>query len=759
MNLPFKKRKPKLLSKAVSTPAVQQSGNAETSLGTALLTQAHHIGISLDVQAVQEAGQDLRALNFIIQDSGVELRSVARPVFANSPLPMVLKLENESWVVILKLEGDQAILADPVVSGSFFERPYKELRKEATNEAFTIRKTLEQATTEQSHTDGKGHWFWSRVVARSSPIGMVVLGSFIANILAVVASLFTLQVYDRVIPNQSIETLWVLFIGVFAAMLFEAMLRLARTNVLDKAGRDVDTEVSTFLLRRLCALKLTPKLPRASQLSQFMREFGSVREFVTEAAVGALADIPFAIIFFLLIWGIAGPVVIVPIVATVLMVAAPLIFRKRMLKIAGESLGSQTASGRIFNEVSYGLETVKVARAEGYFLDQWKTINSLISNTAAKQRRLMSKLTQWAGSVQQAAYVCTVTFCVYQVFAGQMTVGAIIATTMLTSRALSPMGRLSTLFMRWHQVKKSLAGLDELVNMDSDLPSEHAKLSRNRAPGRIEVTNVSYHYQSEGEAALKVQKIQINPGEKIAILGTNGSGKSTLLRVLSGIYEPTGGSVSLDGTDMRQIDSGDLRRAIGFLPQDAVLFRGSLRDNLKLSRLNVDDQRILNTLAYIGLGHFVKNHPQGLEMQIADGGAGLSSGQRQSVGLARMLLSDPGMVLLDEPTANLDPEAEALTINRLGAWLAKRTLVVATHRMPILGLVDRVIVVDNGSVTMDGQRDEVLNKLEEIQKQIAARNKAAREKELDKDLPQNQKSKKNLAAGSSEPSKPAITKS
>ena len=690
--------------------------SATMTMGKALGCQAALIGIDLDWRSLAEAGENTDELGWLLQSSDLSLSTVRPGKGFDQSLPLCLQLKSGAWVVVAASTHDTVTLSDPDRPGEGQCVPIELLRREASRRAIVLRKSLERIAVEQEATTAPGHWLWSRVMSGSTPFGSILAASLVANLLAAVASFFSLQVYDRVIPNRSEETLWVLLAGVSVALIMEALLRIARASVMDRAGRRLDMDASADLLRRLAALKITPSTPRASRLAQLMREFGTLREFITEAAVGALADVPFAVIFLLLIYWIAGPVVIVPIVGIVLMIIPPFLFKRRMLRIVESSLGAQTSAGRLFNEVSYGLETVKTTRAEAFFAEQWKEISRLIADSSLRQRALSAKLTQWAASVQQAVYALTVTAGVYQVFAGNMTVGAIIATTLMTNRATSPLARLSSVVMRWHQMSTAMQGLDVIANGPSDMAPECRMLKRGAQPGTLEVERVSYRYSQDGPPVIDIGGLRIKPGERIALLGPNGSGKSTLLRLISGIYAPETGRVSLDGADINQIDTQDYRRAVSYLSQDTVLFRGTLRDNLRLGRQDLSDDDMLAAIDTAGIGNAVKGHPDGLNMQLSDGGAGLSVGQRQSVALARLLLINAGTVLLDEPTASLDNALEATMIERLRGWTGNRTLIVATHRMPIVSLVDRIIVMGRGRVIADGPRDEVLNKISLVQK-------------------------------------------
>ncbi|MFP7571863.1 type I secretion system permease/ATPase [Marivita sp. S2033] len=560
-------------------------------------------------------------------------------------------------------------------------------------------------------TRDNAHWFWGSFSNYTRQFGEVALGSFVANLLAVSVALFSLQVYDRVIPHQSTATLWVLAIGAAMALMMEAFLKVARSTLLDGAGRQIETGVQQTLLARLLGMRSDVAGRSPSQLFASMREFGSVREFFTASTVGALADIPFIVLFLLMVWSIAGSVVWVLVAGAVLMVVPGFFLQKKMIRITQDMQGASAKQSRLLNEAVTELDTIKTQRAEDRFRRSWEELTSVQSLKSSEQRRLAAALTFWSQGVQQATYVGAVIAGTYLVFAGEFTVGSIIAVGILTSRTLAPLTQLAGIMARWGNVKAALDALDGIAHLPQDRCEGRKYLRRANLEGRFELREVAFRYDPECPAVLDIPSFVIQPGQTLAILGTNGSGKSTLLKMLSGLYTPTSGSILIDGTDMGQIDIRDLRRSIGYLGQDVRLFHGTLRDNLNLNMLERDDTRLFEALDFAGLGPFVKGHPQGLDLAIRDGGDGLSVGQRQSIGWARLWLQDPDVCLLDEPTAALDQTLEKTLISRLETWLAHRTTVVATHRVPILALADRTSVLANGRLVVDGPRDQVLNHL------------------------------------------------
>jgi len=557
-----------------------------------------------------------------------------------------------------------------------------------------------------------GHWFWGRFRNHTSLFRDIVLGTFFANLLAVSISLFTLQVYDRVIPHQSFSTLWVLVVGAMLAICLEAILRSARSRLMDVSGRRIELDISAFLFEKLQGMRLSTRPTTPNSLVYAMREFSSVREFFTAASVGSVADIPFVMIFLVLIYAIAGNVAFLIMGAMVLIVLPSFLARKKMAAISEEMLGGASAANKVLMETAYGHETIKTHRGESIFQRRWEEITTLNAEKTTQQRDLAARLTFFSQAIQQAAYISVIVAGVYLVFEGEFTVGAIIAISILTTRTLSPVTQLAGILARWQQVKTALNGLEAIAHSTQERPIERKFARRAKLVGNIEMDKAQYSYSENGAVALNVDRLVVPSEEVVGVLGVNGSGKSSLLKVLSGLYDPTAGHIIVDGIDLRQLDPHDARRNIGYLPQEVKMFSGTLWENLTYGSLKWTEQNIYDALEFSGLSQIVRNHALGLDLEILDGGEGLSMGQRQSVGLARLFLHDPSIVLMDEPTSSLDQGLELKMINQLQNWLVGKTCLFTTHRPNMLNLASRVIVLNEGRIAMDGSRDEVIEKLQ-----------------------------------------------
>ncbi|WP_425099947.1 type I secretion system permease/ATPase [Tropicibacter sp. S64] len=625
--------------------------------------------------------------------------------------PALAVMQNGQAVLVLSQEDWGLSIYDPEAPDRRSEVSLSEFQPYFTGEVIHAEAPVRTLSETHAALNDGQHWFWSEFGRFKRHFLEVALGSFVANLLAVAVALFSLQVYDRVIPHQSEATLWVLAAGAFLALTLEAFLKVARSQLLDGAGRQIEIGVQKTLMDRLLGMRSDTPGRAPSQLFSSMREFGSVREFFTASTVGALADIPFIFVFLLLVWSIAGSVVWVLILGGILMVVPGFFMQKRMMRLTREMQGASAKQSRLLHETVVELDTIKTQRGEDRFRRLWDELTAVQALKSSQQRRLASVLTFWSQGVQQGTYIFAVILGAYLVFAGEFTVGSIIATGILTSRTLAPLTQLAGILARWGNVKSALDGLDGLAHTAQDRDGNRHYLRREKLQGRFELRDAAYHYDPEGAPQLDLKQLAIQPGQVVAVLGTNGSGKSTLLKLLTGLYAPTQGKVLIDGTEMSQIDPRDLRRSIGYLGQDVRLFQGTLRDNLNLSMLERSDDRLFEALDFAGLGQFVKAHPKGLDLDIRDGGEGLSVGQRQSIGWARLWLQDPDVCLLDEPTAALDQTLEKTLISRLEKWLEGRTAVIATHRVPILSLASRTLILANGRMAIDGPRDQVLDHL------------------------------------------------
>ncbi len=652
----------------------------------------------------------------------VEAAAIARGLEAAGCLTEVSTLQHftaDQWPALAYMTSGQVILVLGQSRGDLiiYDKTCTDNRAQVPISEFepffaglTVRAEAPLQTVAKTHKAeaAPAHWFWGEFHRFRRQLAEIALGSFVANLLAVAVALFSLQVYDRVIPHQSEATLWVLAAGAGLALLMEGFLKIARARLMDGAGRQIELTVLDILMGRVLGMRSDLKGQSPSMTFSAMREFGSVREFFTASTIGTIADIPFIFVFLLLVASIAGNVVWVLIAGGILMVVPGFFLQKKMMALTQETQGAAAKSSRLLHEAIFERDTVKTQRGEDRVMRLWSELTTLSAMKSSEQRKLASVLTFWSQGMQQATYVAAVIVGTYLVFAGQFTVGSIIAVGILTGRTLGPLTQLAGTLARWGNVKAALDGLDAIAHAEQDAADGRTYLRREELKGHFELREVQFRYEDDGAPILDIPGVAILPGQRVAVLGANGSGKSSLLKLLSGLYAPTSGRVLIDGTDMAQIEPRDLRRLVGYLGQDVRLFNGTLRDNLNLTMLERDDDRLMAALDFAGLGQFVRTHHKGLDLDILDGGAGLSIGQRQSIGWARLWLQDPAICLLDEPTAALDQKLETALVERLEKWIEGRTAIIATHRVPILSLTNRSLVLQSGRMMIDGPRDQVL---------------------------------------------------
>ncbi|MDQ9128933.1 type I secretion system permease/ATPase [Serratia fonticola] len=553
------------------------------------------------------------------------------------------------------------------------------------------------------------HWFWQHFRGAKRQIGEISLASIISNVLALAGILFSMQVYDRVIPAQSYSTLWVLFFGVLIAAALEYAIRLSRTVISDLMGKKIDLKISGMLFARALAIKNEARPKSTGSFISQLREIDQVRELLTSTTVGAAADMPFVLLFLVIMALVGGPLVFIPMLAIPLIVIPGILLQWPMAKLAKEGMRESALRNAVLVESIEGVEDIKALQAEPYFQRQWEQTHAVSANIGMQQRLWGARLSGWASTVQQLTYAGMLVFGSYLVLAGDITTGTMVACSLLSSRTIAPLMQLTMVFSRWQHAKTAMTGLDDLLKKPLDKPEEGKMAHCPVLSGHFQLRNLQYSYDVEkGENSITVNNLEIKPGERVAILGKVGAGKSTLLKLLSGQASATRGKVIIDGVDISHIDPSDVRRQLGFLSQESRLFFGSLRQNLMLGHPHATESEMLQALRISGALSLVQQDAASLDRIIHEGGRGLSGGQRQMVLLSRMILRNPQIVLLDEPTASMDEQLEEYVIRQMHGWLSGRTLVLVTHRPALLKLVDRIVVLDNGRVVADGPRDQIL---------------------------------------------------
>lgn len=551
------------------------------------------------------------AIATCLADAGLGAQVLSVKVLGPDHWPALAYMTSGQVVLVVGRDRDDLIIFDKTCPDNRAHVPMVEFLPFFAGLLVKAEAPLERVAEAHKTFKVTNHWFWGQFPRFRKALAEVALGSFVANLLAVAVALFSLQVYDRVIPHQSEATLWVLAAGACLALLLEAFIKIARARLMDGAGRQIELSVLTLLMQRVMGMRSDLRGQSPSMTFSAMREFGSVREFFTASTIGTIADIPFIFVFLLLVASIAGPVVWVLILGGIFMVVPGFFLQKRMLRLTQETQGASAKSSRLLHEAIFERDTVKTQRAEDRVMRLWQELTTLSAMKSSEQRRLASVLTFWSQGMQQMTYVAAVIAGTFLVFAGQFTVGSIIAVGILTSRTLAPLTQLAGTMARWGNVKAALDGLDAIAEAPQDVDESRTYLRRDALKGHFELREVQFQYEDDGAPTLDIPGMQVMPGQRVAVLGSNGAGKSSLLKLLSGVYAPTKGRVLVDGTDMAQIEPRDLRRLIGYLGQDVRLFSGTLRDNLNLTLLERDDDRLFAALGLRWAGAVCEGTPQG----------------------------------------------------------------------------------------------------------------------------------------------------
>ena len=649
-------------------------------------------------------------------------------------VPVVIVLQQDQAAVITRIEGSAA---DRVYEIQQTDGLKQRLTQQQLSELylgycwFIKPKLAHDLRSELPEYHLPKAWFWKVIWRFSAYYAQVILATFIINFLALVSSLYVMNVYDRVIPNKSYETLWVLSIGVILAISFEFAAKMIRGHLTDIAGKKADLIISSAIFRRVMSLDLAERPASSGSYANNLREFESVREFMTSASLLVLVDLPFLLLFITVIWMIGGQLAIVPLILIPIVMIVGILAQAPLARYINESMKESSQRQGLAVEAIEGIETLKANNATSWAQQKWDYYTAKNAASSTKTRDLSNFVVNFSVAMQQLNTVILVIVGTYLIHSPdpnhKITMGALIASVILSGRALAPLAQISSLAIRFQQAKIGLQGLQSIIERKIERHPDRQYISLDQVKGELKFQQVSFKYQQDIPAALKALNLNIAAGEKVGILGKIGSGKTTTLKLASGMFEPLEGNVTLDGVDLRQLDPNYLHNQVAMLGQAPRLFLGTLRENLDLARQDgfSTDQELLLALKRFGLESLIQNHPRGLDMPLGEDGLGLSGGQKQIIALARLTLRSPRVVLLDEPTNGLDQLTERQTLNALHQWSKDKTLVVVTHRTQVLSIVSRVVVIDQGQVVMDGPRDEVLKKLAQNEQKKTTASSAA----------------------------------
>ena len=629
-------------------------------------------------------------------------------------LPAIVLLKGERACVVLGFNEDrsQASVVYPDLGDASVDVPLADLEADYLGTTLYARPTQRfDARSPEVRAGRHGHWFWG-VIGESRPLYRdVLLAALLANLFALGMPLFTMNVYDRVVPNHAFETLWVLALGLSLMLVSDLVLRTLRGRFVDLASSRADVKLSAFIMERVLGTRMEQRPASAGSFASNLRSFESVRDFIGSATVVAFIDLPFTLIFLVVICWISWLMLIPLFVGSAIMVLYALAVQGRMHELAETTYRAGAQRNATLIEGLVGFETIKALAAEAPIQRKWEKSAALLARVGAQLRLLSSTASNTSAFVQQFINLSIVIIGVYMISEHNLTMGGLIACTMLASRAMAPVGQVAGLLVQYHSAATALTSLNEMMAREVERPADSTFISRGRLKGALEFRDVSFTYPGQSTPSLRNLSFSIKPGEKVAILGRIGSGKTTLEKLILGLYRPTEGAVLVDGIDLRQLDPAELRRQIGYVQQDVMLFYGSLRENITLGAPLADDAAIVKAAEIGGIIDLVNQHPKGFDMLVGERGESLSGGQRQGVAIARAVINDPPIMLLDEPTSSMDFSSEDEIKRRLTEFSRSKTVVLISHRTSLLDLVDRVIVMDGGRVMADGPKEQVITAL------------------------------------------------
>lgn len=702
---------PKGISANLPPAASQDSPDAERSLVLAVQNLLSRAGLAFSEGAVRDLPEltretfDPAAAVSALAHVGFESEYGELPLdrLADGHCPAICFSADGYAYIVQKVDApDKAEILDPL-TGEIRSFALAELRDHLV--PYLI---LARPQHHASQKTGRNDWFWGSFAQSKWLYFQVIIAAALTNFLGLSTSLFIMVVYDRVVPNEAIESLIALTIGVLVALGFDFVIKTLRAHFVDRAGKRADIRMSRLIFDKILNMRLDGGQRKAGAMASIVREFDTLREFFTSATLVAVVDLPFIFFFIWVISLIAGPLALVPLIAVPLVILSGLVIQPFLARIAEGAMETNMSKQAVLVETLNGLETVQATGSGRLMRKRFEEAASAQSDLGLRNRMLSQFAINAAGSIQQLAQVATIFYGVFLIQAGTVTMGALIAAVILGGRTLAPLSQLASAMSRANGARQAFSSLSTVMSEGNDqAEAGRSRLSRPHLSGEIELKDVGFKFSGASEPVLRGLSLKIPAGQKVAILGRMGSGKSTLARLIAGLVEPSEGAIMLDGIDLRQIDRSDVRRNVGVMLQETWLFSGSVKENLQMGFYEYDDGHLLRIAQVSGVDDFVSGHPQGYDMQLRERGEGLSGGQRQSLNLARAMLHDPSLLVLDEPTSAMDTATEKSVLERLKAWSGDRTMIMITHRNTILDLADRVIVLDKGKVLADTTPDKI----------------------------------------------------
>lgn len=625
-------------------------------------------------------------------------------------LPIILLLKNQKSVILKEIDkkNKKATILIPEVEGEE-EIELEKLKEEYLGFAILLKKEPKYKDHKAKNLAKKHkHWFWSVLWKYRKIYADVLISSFLINLFVLAIPLFTRNVYDRVIPNNAIETLWSFAIGVIVILILDAILKHLRTYFLELAAKKSDILMSSAIFEKVLNLNLENKPASVGSFANNLKEFESIRSFFNASTISAVIDLPFVLIFLITIFYLGGSLVIIPIITILTLLISTLIFRKPLQKSIEESYHIASEKSSILIEFISALETIKSFAAQNFSQHSYEEITADLAKKGMKTKILSSVIATLTSFLIQLNTVLVIIYGVYLIKEGELTMGSLIACTILSSRSIAPFARVASLISNYEHTKTAYDTLNEIMNLPNEREDEKTYISLPKIKGAITFKNVTFSYPNQKEPALNNCSFSIKPKEKVAIIGKMGSGKTTIEKLILKLYKPQKGHILIDGIDINQIDPLFLRKNISYVPQDITLFRGTIKDNITYKNPFAKEQDIIKAVNLSGAFEFINAHPMGFDMPIGERGEGLSGGQRQSIALSRALIEEAPILLFDEPSNMMDNTHEVMLIQRLKNYIKDKTLILITHKPQMLELVDRIIVLDRGRVIMDGEKRKVL---------------------------------------------------
>ncbi|MDX1352104.1 MAG: type I secretion system permease/ATPase [Thiomicrorhabdus sp.] len=653
-----------------------------------------------------------RAANRADMASKVVSRSLSKINPNLLPAILLLKEPNSSnkACILFELNKDanKAIVVYPDLPESPVEIDLKQLESEYTGTVIYVRPEFrfENSSTHLEHN--RFHWFWGVIKDNHKLYRDILLASIFINIFALAMPLFVMNVYDRVVPNHAVETLWVLAIGIALVMSAELVLKLMRNWFIDLGASRADVRISSEILEKILGMKLENRPESSGSFVSNIQSFESIRNFIGSLTITALVDLPFVFLFGLIIF-LINPILVIPILAGVLIIISyALIAQRKMHRLSLDSMYASAIRNSTLYEGIANIETIKSFNIENKTQANWEKATIFITHNAAKLRLLSASITQSAQWIQHIVGISVIILGVYLIIKGDISQGALIASYMLSARAMTPVSHTAGLLSQYHYAATAYEALDNIMAQESERPFNQNWFSPPTVKGEIEFKNVCFKYPQNEQLVLDNVSFKVNPGEKIAILGRNGSGKSSIQKLILGLYHPESGSVLVDGVDLRQFEPSILRSHIGYIPQEPSLFSGSLKDNITITSPLANNEQIINVIKLCGLNELIHNHSDGINLAVGERGQLLSGGQKQAVALARALINDPPILLFDEPTGSLDYSSKTNFNNNLASISEGKTMLTITHSINLIDFAERIIVLDAGKIIADGAKEDVL---------------------------------------------------